>query len=161
MDQKQRVKRSLISRAARLCLCLAFVAPLLAKAAEPQSVIHMLVPGFTVQELPVHLSNINNIRFAPDGRLFALGYDGRVHVLRDTNGDGLEDTDEIFWDKPTISIPVGMAITLKGGHQTDVYISSHGKVSVLRANDGDGKADTDRKSTRLNSSHIPLSRMPS
>jgi hypothetical protein len=50
--------------------------------AEQPPVVHMLVPGFTVQELPVHLSNINNLRFAPDGRLFALGYDGRSHVLK-------------------------------------------------------------------------------
>src|ERR1044072_8776918 len=85
-------------------------------AAEPPAPVHMLVTGLTVRELPVPLSNLDNLRSAPDGRLFALGYDGRVHVLRDTNGDGLEDADEIFWDKPTISIPVGMAITLKGGH---------------------------------------------
>ena len=51
----------------------------------------MLTPGFTVRELPVHLSNINNLRFAPDGRLAALGYDGRVHLLRDTDGDGFPD----------------------------------------------------------------------
>src|SRR6266478_4798689 len=115
----------------RLPLAISFLALALTQAlAEPSPVIHMLVPGFTVQELPVRLSNINNLRFAPDGRLFALGYDGRVHILRDTDGDGLEDKDEIFWDKPTISVPVGMAIapdssTLKGGHQTEVYVSSH------------------------------------
>src|ERR1043166_6723885 len=138
MDQKQRVKKPLISRAARLCLCLAFVAPLLAKAAEPQSVIHMLVPGFTVQELPVHLSNINNIRFAPDGRLFALGYDGRVHVLRDTNGDGLEDRVEPFWYKPTLKVPVSMALAPEG-----LYVASSRKLSLLRDLDGDGLADVE------------------
>src|ERR1051326_7132024 len=79
-------------------------------AGEEKPIVHMLVPGFTVQELPVHLSNINNLRFAPDGRLFALGYDGRVHILRDTDGDSLEDQAEIFWDKPTLSVPVGMAV---------------------------------------------------
>src|SRR5437016_9113824 len=126
---------------------LAFTTALAAQGGE-QQVVHMLVPGFTVQELPVRLSNINNLRFAPDGRLFALGYDGRIHILRDTDGDGLEDKDEIFWDKPTISVPVGMALapdsgTLKGGHQTGVYVSSHGKVSLLRDTDGDGKADTE------------------
>jgi putative heme-binding domain-containing protein len=104
--------------------------------AEQQPVVHLLVPGFTVQELPVHISNINNLRFAPDGRLFALGYDGRIHVLRDTNGDGLEDSDELFWDKPGISVPVGIALAPEG-----VYVSSHGKVSLLRDTDGDGKAD--------------------
>src|ERR1700674_4260636 len=107
-----------------------------AGAGPEQSVVHMLVPGFTVQELPVHLSNVNNLRFAPDGRLFALAYDGRIHVLRDSDGDGLEDTDELFWDKTTISVPVGMTIAPEG-----VYVSSHGKVSLLRDTDGDGKAD--------------------
>lgn len=105
-------------------------------AAEEEPIVHMLVPGFTVEELPIHLSNINNLRFAPDGRLFALAYDGRIHVLRDTNGDGLEDSDELFWDKPGISVPVGMALAPEG-----VYVSSHGKVSLLRDTDGNGKAD--------------------
>src|SRR5215208_5570973 len=95
-------------------------------AADSEAAVHMLVPGFTVQELPVRLSNQNNLRFAADGRLFALGYDGRIHVLRDTNGDGLEDSAEVFWDEPTISVPVGMAIAKEG-----VYVSSHGKVSLF------------------------------
>jgi putative heme-binding domain-containing protein len=98
-----------------------------AGAGDGQPVVHMLVPGFTVQELPVHLSNINNLRFAPDGRLFALGYDGRIHVLTDSDGDGLEDKDELFWDQPGLSVPVGMAIAPEG-----VYVSSHGKVSLLK-----------------------------
>src|SRR3954468_5338390 len=96
-------------------------------ATPDPAVVHMLVPGFTVQELPVRISNINNLRFAPDGRLFALGYDGRIHTLRDTDRDGLEDKDELFWDKPGLSVPVGMALTPEG-----VYVSSHGKVSFLR-----------------------------
>src|SRR5215467_15043432 len=123
----------------RLPIAFSFLALALTQAAAAQQpVVHMLVPGFTVQELPVHLSNINNLRFAPDGRLFALAYDGRIHVLRDTNGDGLEDSDEIFWDKSTLTVPVGMVLAPEG-----VYVSSHGKVSLLRDTDGDGKADTE------------------
>ena len=98
----------------------------------------MLTPGFKVHELPVKLSNINNLRFSPDGRLTALGYDGRIHILRDTDGDGLEDEDRLFWDKPTLSVPVGMAWSKEG-----LYVSSHGKVSLLRDTDGDGKADVE------------------
>src|SRR5436190_23234287 len=98
----------------------------------------MLSGGFTVQELPVRLSNINNLRFAPDGRLTALGYDGRVHLLRDTDGDGLEDEDQLFWDKSTLSVPVGMAWSRQG-----LYVSSHGKISLLRDTDGDGTADVE------------------
>src|SRR5438477_3870613 len=96
----------------------------------------MLVPGCTARELPVKLSNLNNLRFAPDGGLTALGYDGRVHILRDTDGDGVEDTAWVFWDKPTLSVPVGMAWSKNG-----LYVSSHGKVSLLRDTDADGKAD--------------------
>lgn len=100
--------------------------------------VHVLVPGFTVQELPVKLSNQNNLRFAPDGTLTSLGYDGRIWRLRDTNGDGLEDTAEPIWDQPTLSVPLGMAWSTAG-----LYVSSKGKVSLLRDTYADGRADTE------------------
>src|SRR5437762_9602996 len=81
--------------------------------------VWMLVPGFTVQELPVKLSNVNNLRFSPKGELTALGYDGRIHILRDSDGDGLEDFVAPFWDKDTLRVPVGMAWAKEG-----LYVSS-------------------------------------
>ena len=60
--------------------------------------VQMLVPGFTVRELPVDLPNINNVRYRPDGKLVALAYDGNVYLLSDTDGDGLEDKVELFWE---------------------------------------------------------------
>src|SRR5712671_1392146 len=107
-------------------------------AGSAQTNVWMLAPGFTARELPVKLSNVNNLRFAPDGGLTALGYDGRVHILRDTDGDGLEDKVSVFWDKPTLSVPVGMAWSKDG-----LYVSSHSKVSLFRDTDGDGKADVE------------------
>src|SRR5256885_16930383 len=74
-----------------------------------QTNVWMLVPGFTVQELPVKLSNVNNLRFSPKGDLTALGYDGRVHILRDSDGDGLGDFVAPFWNRDTLRVPVGMA----------------------------------------------------
>src|SRR5881394_901116 len=72
--------------------------------------VQMLVPGFTVRELPLELNNINNLVFAPDGRLFALCYDGNVLQLKDTDGDGLEDTATHFFknDKNEIQPSIGM-----------------------------------------------------
>lgn len=107
-------------------------------APNSNSVVQMLVPGFTVEELPVKLSNQNNLRFAPDGTLTSLGYDGRVWRLLDSDSDGLEDTAEPFWNKPTLSVPLGMAWSTGG-----LYVSSKGKVSLLRDNDGDGEADAE------------------
>ena len=62
----------------------------------------MLVPGFSVSELPLKLPNCNNVRYRYDGKLVALGYDGTIYLLTDTNGDGLEDKAEVFWDKPMV-----------------------------------------------------------
>lgn len=98
----------------------------------------MLVPGFTVHELPIKLPNINNLRFNPRGELTALGYDGRVHILRDTTSDGREDQAFPFWDKATLRVPVGMAWSQEG-----LYVSSQGKVSLLKDTDGDGKGETE------------------
>ena len=109
-----------------------------ALATSAQTNVWMLVPGFTVRELPVNLANVNNLRFTAKGELTALGYNGRVHILRDTNDDGLEDRVTPFWDKDTIRVPVGMAWGEDG-----LYVSSQGKVSLLKDTDGDGKADAE------------------
>ncbi len=106
--------------------------------AEPPSEVHMLIPGFTVEEVPVKLPNLNNLRFAPDGSLTALGYNGKVWKLRDTDGDGMEDTSEIWWDKAPLTVPVGMCWSTDG-----LFVSSSGKVSLLKDTDGNGVADSE------------------
>lgn len=108
-----------------------------ANAAENTNApVTLLLPGFTVRELPVKLSNVNNLRFAPDGSLTALGYDGRIWLLKDTDGDGLEDSARPFWNRQTLSVPLGMAWSTRG-----LFVSSKGKVSLLRDTDRDGAAD--------------------
>lgn len=108
----------------------------IAQGAPP--IITPLVPGLIADELPIQLANINNLRFSPDGQLTALGYNGKVYLLKDTNGDGLEDSVKVFWDQPTIRVPVGMAWSDRG-----LYVSSQGKVSLLRDTNGDGVADAE------------------
>lgn len=108
-----------------------------ATSATPPPVVQMLVPGFRVQELPVQLRNVNNLVYAPDGRLFALGYDGNVHQLKDTDGDGLEDTATLFFNNDRGEIPpsIGMAWGPGG-----LYLASRGRIIHLRDR-GDGTSE--------------------
>jgi putative heme-binding domain-containing protein len=112
------------------------LSPVIGAAAPPE--VHMLIPGFTVEEVPVQLPNLNNLRFAPDGSLTALGYNGKVWRLIDSDGDGLEDRAGIWWDKAPLTVPVGMCWSTRG-----LFVSSGGKVSLLRDTNGDGVADTE------------------
>ncbi len=98
--------------------------------------VQMLVPGFTVRELPVKLTSLNNIEYAPDGRLFAGGYDGRFHLLRDSDGDGLEDQVVTFSPETTANYPLGMAV--KDG---DLYVVLTDEIIRWRDTDGDGVPD--------------------
>ena len=99
--------------------------------------VQMLVPGFTVREFPVKLTSLNNIEYAPDGRLFAGGYDGRFHLLRDTDGDGLEDKLDTFSPEPGPNYPLGMIV--KGGMPYAVLTD---EVVRWRDTNGDGVPDT-------------------
>ncbi|MBL9201301.1 MAG: c-type cytochrome [Opitutaceae bacterium] len=129
---KTHMQRLLLSALAGfLALRLASVA---ADAIPP---VQMLVPGFTVRELPVQLRNLNNLVYAPDGRLFALGYDGYVWQLKDTDGDGHEDAASAFWDNKGNEIPASIGMAWGPG---GLYIASRGKILHLR-DKGDGTSE--------------------
>jgi putative heme-binding domain-containing protein len=112
------------------------------RAADPPPV-QMLVPGFTVRELPVNLSNVNNVRYRADGKLVALAYDGNVYLLSDSDGDGIEDKAEVFWEnKGQLRAPVGMALTPPGyRHGDGLFVACKGKLSLIVDTKGRGKAD--------------------
>ena len=96
-----------------------------------------LIPGIKIQRLPVELTNIDSVAYGPDGTLYAAGYDGRVHALRDTDADGIEDSATLFWSKPgDLLTPVGIL-----ANQDGVCVAARGKISLLKDTDGDGKAD--------------------
>jgi putative heme-binding domain-containing protein len=114
----------------------------LVRVADPPPV-QVLVPGFTVRQLPVDLPNINNVCYRPDGKLVALGYNGNIYLLSDKDGDGLEDHVELFWEnKGRLRGPIGMALTPPGYKLGQgVFVASKGKVSLIVDTDGDGRAD--------------------
>ena len=105
---------------------------LIAAESAPQ----MLAPGFVVSELPVKLTSLNNVEYAPDGRLFAAGYDGRFHLLRDTDGDGLED--KVFTFSPETSADYPLGMVAKDGAPHIVLTDA---VVRFRDTDGDGVPD--------------------
>ncbi|MBY0227765.1 MAG: hypothetical protein K2W96_00655, partial [Gemmataceae bacterium] len=111
-----------------------------AKDAPP---VQVLVPGFSVRELPVDLTNINNVLYRPDGTLVALGYDGRVWLLRDTDKDGLEDEAKLFWDnKLGLRAPIGMDLTPPGyKHGDGVFVVGKTKLLLIADTKKAGKAD--------------------
>ncbi|HYT94263.1 MAG TPA: hypothetical protein VEL76_36440, partial [Gemmataceae bacterium] len=115
--------------------------PLVSVADPPP--VQMLVPGFTVRQLPVDLTNINNVRYRADGKLVALAYSGDVYLLSDSDGDGLEDRVDVFWhNKGRLQAPIGMALTPPGyPHGEGVVVASKGKCSLLVDTQGKGRAD--------------------
>jgi len=110
---------------------------------ENPPAIQMLQPGFSVREIPVELTNVNNVRCRGDGKLVTLGYDGDIHLLSDTDGDGIEDKAELFWkNEGSIRGPIGLLLTPPGyAKGSGVFVPSKGKVSLIVDTNGDDKAD--------------------
>jgi putative heme-binding domain-containing protein len=115
--------------------------PLVSVANPPP--VQFFVPGFGVRRLPIDLPNINNVRYRPDGKLVALGYNGNIYLLSDSKGTGIEDKADLFWEnKGSLRAPIGMALTPPGYKQGEgVFIAAKGKLTLIVDTDGDGKAD--------------------
>ncbi len=119
LDQKHAALKAALPRELKLAAVAANVEPLVTVKDAPP--IQMLVPGFSVYELPVDLPNLNNVRYRADGKLYALGYNGNIWLLSDSDGDGFEDKANLFFDGqskeggvPPLRGPIGMAVIPEG-----------------------------------------------
>src|SRR5436190_7071616 len=112
-------------------------------AVENPPAVQVLEPGFESFELPLDLPNINNVRTRPDGKILAGAYNGDIYLLSDTNGDGLEDKADKFWDNQgRIVSPIGMALTPPGYSKGfGAFIAGKGKLSLVVDKNGDDVAD--------------------
>jgi putative heme-binding domain-containing protein len=117
-----------------------------ARAKDAAAVVQMLVPGFGVRELPVRLPNLVNLQYRHDGVLVALGYNGNIWLVRDTDADGLEDQADLFWEgRGQVTAPIGMDLAPQGTpHGDAVFFACKGKVMMVTDRDGDGRAEEAR-----------------
>ena len=88
------------------------------------------------------ISPISNFLRAtgPTVRLYAGAYDGKIYLLRDTDGDGLEDKAEVFWENKDLSVIMGMALTPPGYPLGEgVFVVTRGRVQLILDKNGTGK----------------------
>lgn len=109
----------------------------------PPPPVQMLVPGFEAYQLPVELTNLNNVRYRADGTLVGLGYNGNIYLIKDTNKDGFEDRAELFWNGAGSNrAPIGMALSPPGDLRGQgIYIAAKGKIVFIADRDGDDRGD--------------------
>ena len=105
--------------------------------------VQVFLPGFSVRELPVDLTNINNVKCRPDGTIVAVGYDGRIWLLTDRDGDGAEEHAELFWDNRSgLRSPIGMELTPPGyKHGEGLFVVGKTRCVLIVDTDRDGRGD--------------------
>jgi len=105
--------------------------------------VQPLLPGFTARELPLALTNLTSIKYRADGKCYAVGYNGKIWLLSDTDGDGAPDHAELFWDgSASLRGPIGLALTPPGYARGEgIFVPSKGKLSLIVDKNGDGRAD--------------------
>ncbi|MBL9189943.1 MAG: c-type cytochrome [Opitutaceae bacterium] len=104
--------------------------------------VQMLVPGFAVRMLPLELPNINAVRYRADGKLLALTFSGKVFLLTDTDGDGVEDKADIFYEPDRQHLSLNLLPTPPGyRHGNGVFIARKGSLVLELDTDGDDRAD--------------------
>jgi putative heme-binding domain-containing protein len=101
--------------------------------------------SYAVVKLPlkhgVQVWNPAKVLRGPDGVMYGANHTGEIYSLRDTDGDGLEDTALLFCDvrEDGLRSPAGLAF--KG---RDLYVGTAQEVRIYSDRDNDGRADVSR-----------------
>lgn len=107
--------------------------------ARPAGMMPRVPNGFRVEQFATDLKNPRMIRTAPNGDLFiAESYANLIRVLRDTNGDGKPDVNEIFAEG--LTLPFGIAFYPNNANPKYVYVANTNSVVRFPYANGDVKA---------------------
>lgn len=97
--------------------------------------------GFQVSIFAADLEGPRVIATAPNGDIFVAESEAnRIRVLRDTNGDGRADLNEVFADN--LRQPFGLAFHPHGDKPEYLYVANTGDVVRYRYRSGDIKASS-------------------
>lgn len=106
---------------------------------QPQGVWPQVPKGFRVEKFADGLTNPRMIRTAPNGDLFVAESEAnRIRVLRDANGDGKPEINEVY--ASGLNLPFGIAFYPPTGDPQFVYVANTGSVVRFPYQSGDTKA---------------------
>jgi glucose/arabinose dehydrogenase len=109
------------------------------KIRQPQGVWPQVPQGFRVEKFAEGLTNPRMIRTAPNGDLFlAESEANRVRVMRDADGDGKPEVNEVF--ATGLKQPFGIAFYPPGANPQFVYVANTDSVVSFPYQAGDTKA---------------------
>jgi glucose/arabinose dehydrogenase len=109
------------------------------KVAQPAGALPQVPAGFRVEKFADNLTNPRMIRTAPNGDLFiAESEANRVRVLRDADGDGKPEINEVF--ATNLDQPFGIAFYPVGANPQFVYVANTGSIVRFPYQSGDTKA---------------------
>ncbi len=112
--------------------------------ARPEGRVPTAPPGFAVNVYAAGLRNPRVVRALPNGDiLVSESAAGRVRILRDTNSDGIADTQETFLDG--LKLPFGIATYPVGDKPTHLYIAETDQVIRVPYRLGDFKPNGDKE----------------